>query len=34
MAVNRRYMEYAKEMKDIRALRKNVSIKEGAADEK
>lgn len=28
MAVNRRYMEYAKEMKGIRALRKNVSTKE------
>ena len=28
MAVNRRYMEYAKEMKDIRALRKNVSTKD------
>ena len=28
MAVNRRYMEYAKGMKNIRALRKNVSTKE------
>ena len=28
MAANHRYMEYAKEMKDIRALRKNVSTKE------
>ena len=28
MAANRRYMEYAKEMKGIRALRKNVSTKE------
>ena len=28
MAVNHRYMEYAKEMKAIRALRKNVSTKE------
>ena len=28
MAVNHRYMEYAKEMKGIRALRKNVSTKE------
>lgn len=28
MAVNHRYMEYAKGMEDIRALRKNVSTKE------
>ena len=28
MAANHRYMEYAKEMKNIRALRKNVSTKE------
>jgi len=28
MAANHRYMEYAKEMKGIRVLRKNVSTKE------